>query len=62
MNVETYLPQLDLSTERFRGNLMQGGIKLNVEFGKAPEDNSTIIKGIGVYPTETNVTGPAPDS
>jgi hypothetical protein len=61
MNLETYLPQLDLATERFRGNLMQGGIKLNVEFGRVPEDNSTIIQGIGIYPTETNVTGPAPD-
>lgn len=27
--VETYFPEKDLSTERFRGNLMQAGIKMN---------------------------------
>ena len=59
MNLETYLPQLDLTTERFRGNLMQGGIRSNIEFGKVPEDNSTIIEGIGVYASQNNVTGPA---
>ena len=57
MDLETYLPQLDLTTERFRGNLMQGGIKLNVELGKAPEDNSTIIEGLGVYDIRRDITG-----
>jgi len=28
--VETYFPQKDLTTERFRGNLMQAGIRLNL--------------------------------
>jgi hypothetical protein len=55
MELETYLPQFDLTTERFRGNLMQGGIRVNVEFGKAPEDNSTIIKGLGVYGANTEI-------
>jgi hypothetical protein len=51
MVIETYLPQFDYSTEKFRGNLMQGGIRLNVEFGTVPPDNSQIIKGIGIFPT-----------
>jgi hypothetical protein len=29
VNIETYLPDKDLTTERFRGNLMQAGIKFN---------------------------------
>jgi hypothetical protein len=29
VNVETYFPEKDLTTERFRGNLMQGGITMN---------------------------------
>jgi len=57
MELETYLPQLDLTTERFRGNLMQGGIKLNVELGKAPIDNSTIIQGLGIYDIKKDITG-----
>jgi hypothetical protein len=57
MDLETYLPQLDLTTERFRGNLMQGGIKLNVEIGKAPEDKSTIIQGLGVYDIRKDIQG-----
>lgn len=57
MDLETYLPQFDLTTERFRGNLMQGGIKLNVEMGKAPVDNSTIISGLGVYDIKKDITG-----
>lgn len=57
MDLETYLPQFDLTTERFRGNLMQGGIKLNVEFGTAPADNSTIIKGIGIYALNEDIPG-----
>jgi hypothetical protein len=44
VNAETYLPQLDLSTERFRGNLMQGGIKVSIDYGVAPPDNSSILK------------------
>jgi hypothetical protein len=68
MDLETYLPDLDLTTERFRGNLMQGGIKLNVEFGTVPPDNSQIISGIGVYAInndvkgETGATGAAPSN
>lgn len=68
MELETYLPQLDLTTERFRGNLMQGGIKLNVELGTAPIDNSTIIQGLGIYDIkkdikgETGATGAAPSN
>jgi hypothetical protein len=55
MELETYLPQFDLTTERFRGNLMQGGIRLNVEIGNAPADNSTIIQGLGIYSTQKDV-------
>jgi hypothetical protein len=29
VNIETYFPEKDLTTERFRGNLMQAGIKMN---------------------------------
>lgn len=57
MDLETYLPQLDLTTERFRGNLMQGGIKLNVELGKTPADNSTIVQGLGLFDIQRNITG-----
>lgn len=57
MDLETYLPQIDISTERFRGNLMQGGIRLNVEIGKAPADNSTIIQGLGIYDIQKDITG-----
>ena len=57
MDLETYLPQLDLTTEKFRGNLMQGGIKLNVELGKVPTDNSTIIQGLGIYDIKKDITG-----
>jgi len=32
VTVETYFPEKDLSTERFRGNLMQAGIKMNEKF------------------------------
>lgn len=57
MDLETYLPQLDLTTERFRGNLMQGGIRLNVELGTAPPDNSTIIQGLGIYDIRKDIEG-----
>lgn len=53
VNTETYLPQLDLSTERFRGNLMQGGIKVKTEIGSVPEDNSTILKGYQIVSEKT---------
>jgi len=38
--VETYYPQKDLATERFRGNLMQAGIRLKVS-----TDETTILPG-----------------
>ena len=53
VNTETYLPQLDMSTERFRGNLMQGGIKVKTELGVVPDDNSTILKGITILSEKT---------
>lgn len=46
VNVETYLPQIDTTSIRFRGNLMQGGIKVKTELGVVPADNSTILQGI----------------
>lgn len=58
MDIETYLPQLDLTTERFRGNLMQGGIRLNAQFGSVTEDNGTILNGLGIYDLQKGVTGP----
>jgi hypothetical protein len=56
VTVESYLPQLDMSTERFRGNLMQGGIKYNIDLGVVPPDNSSIIDGISNLSNNT-VTG-----
>jgi len=55
--VETYLPQLDLTSERFRGNLMQAGIKLRTTIGDTitNSDGSQIIEGIGPTQTEINV-------
>jgi len=32
--VETYFPEIDVSTERFRGNLMQAGIVMQQEFAE----------------------------
>lgn len=55
ISCETYLPQIDKSSERFRGNLMQGGIKSKVEFGTVPPDNSLILKGIGVIASENDI-------
>jgi hypothetical protein len=52
ITIETYLPQIDPHSERFRGNLMQGGISYNVEIGQMLPDN-TIIESIGV----TGATG-----
>jgi hypothetical protein len=57
MELETYLPNIDRTTERFRGNLMQGGIKLSVELGTAPPDNSTIISGLEIYDIRKDITG-----
>jgi hypothetical protein len=36
--METYFPEKDLSTERFRGNLMQAGIKMNEVISKKSMD------------------------
>ena len=61
--VETYLPQLDLSTERFRGNLMQGGIKLRTSIGDTTTgpDGKQIIHGIDVTNNDIIVTyAPSP--
>ena len=43
--METYFPEKDLSTERFRGNLMQAGIKMNEIVSKKSIDskNSEIL-------------------
>ena len=64
ISVETYLPQLDLSSERFRGNLMQGGIKLKTSIGNSitESDGSVILKGIDFTNNETvvNYTPPPP--
>lgn len=57
ISCETYLPQIDVQTERFRGNLMQGGIRAKVEFGIVPEDNSTILRGIGIIGFDQEITG-----
>jgi hypothetical protein len=62
ITIETYLPQLDKSSERFRGNLMQGGIKLRTSIGDTTTgpDGRDIIKGIDVTKRETNVNyGPS---
>ena len=42
VTVETYFPQKNLATERFRGNLMQAGIRLqmNIDEVISPEDKS----------------------
>jgi hypothetical protein len=34
IQVETYLPEKDLATERFRGNLMQAGIRMQQDVSK----------------------------
>ena len=57
INAETYLPQIDTTTVKFRGNLMQSGIKIKTEFGIVPPDNSNILKGIDTAGS-TNVTNP----
>lgn len=42
--LETYFPEKDLSTERFRGNTMQSGIRMNLRTGDtSPEDNRELL-------------------
>ena len=48
LQVETYLPQIDKKSEKFRGNLMQGGIRVNVDLGKTDPDNSGILRGLNL--------------
>lgn len=49
VNIETYLPQKDMATERFRGNLMQAGIKAQTTVGNTTDDSGkTILKGIDI--------------
>ena len=36
---------------------MQGGIRAKVEFGTVPEDNSTILQGIGIIGSDQEITG-----
>jgi hypothetical protein len=36
--VETYFPEKDLTTEKFRGNLMQAGIKMEEIISKSTSD------------------------
>ena len=57
LSVETYLPQLDLSTERPRGNLMQAGIKLRTSVGNTitNPDGKEILHGIDQTQTEVLV-------
>lgn len=45
VQVETYYPQKDLQTERFRGNLMQAGIRLNLSLGEVSETNPSFFAG-----------------
>jgi hypothetical protein len=40
---ESYFPQRDKSTERFRGNLMQAGIKVQNKIGSDLSSNSSLI-------------------
>lgn len=45
IQVETYLPERDLATERFRGNLMQAGIRMQQDISKRAlgRDNKEIL-------------------
>lgn len=43
IKVETYFPQKDLSTERFRGNLMQAGIEAKMNVDKEIDDRQSLI-------------------
>jgi len=46
IQVETYYPQKDLQTERFRGNLMQAGIRLNLLFDGVSGVNPSFFGGL----------------
>ena len=37
--LETYFPEKDLSTERFKGNIMRSGIKMNLKTGETSSDD-----------------------
>ena len=50
--VETYYPQKDIATERFRGNLMQAGIKLKLSIG------DTVIGSSSLFTTPANSSTP----
>jgi hypothetical protein len=42
--IETYFPEKDLSTERFKGNTMQSGIKMGLKVGNtSSEDNKELL-------------------
>jgi uncharacterized protein YneR len=43
VQAETYYPQKDLATERFRGNLMQAGIKAKTDLGLVGNSNNEEI-------------------
>lgn len=58
VSAETYLPQIDKSSERFRGNLMQGGIKLGTKFGIVSPTDPTILTGITNINTNNINTSP----
>jgi len=47
IQLDTFLPQIDPSTERFRGNLMQAGIKVNTTLGNTPGTTSGILNNAG---------------
>jgi hypothetical protein len=42
--LETYFPEKDLSTERFKGNIMQSGIRMDLKTGNTDQkDNREIL-------------------
>lgn len=45
VQIETYFPEKDLTTERFRGNLMQAGIKMEdvVSLRSLPKKDNNIL-------------------
>jgi hypothetical protein len=43
IQVETYFPQKDISTERFRGNLMQAGIRYQLQVDKTQNPDSSLF-------------------
>lgn len=56
--VETYYPQKDLETERFRGNLMQAGIRLNLSIGDSITPNNASLFG-GISSSRGGLPAPA---